>query len=78
MFHSTHIYITKADWNCCLMISWTLHKLVTQLSHGKFYLTVFYNKPSIKYLKCAMLPDCTIKKKKLLDLIERTFKKKFK
>ena len=57
-----NLYITKAAWNYCVLLLWILRYLVTQTSHGECYSFVFllYNRPCINYLRCAMLPDCTV------------------
>ena len=54
--------ITKAAWNYCLLLLWILRYWVTQTAHGECYLFLFllYSKPSINYLRCAMLLDCTV------------------
>ena len=36
------IYITKAAWNCCLLLLWILRYWVTQTSHSECYISVFY------------------------------------
>ena len=48
--------------DCCLLLFWILRYWVIQTSHIEFYLSVFllYNRPGINYLRCAMLPDCTV------------------
>ena len=42
----TTVYITKAAWNCCLLLLWILRYWVTQTSQGGCYLFVFllYNR----------------------------------
>ena len=47
-----NLNITKAAWNCCLMLLWILRYWVTQTSHVECYLFVFllYNRPGINYL----------------------------